>query len=106
MTDHRSPRLLRAALADPEPEVVAAALRILAKRGIPPEPEPDFEGDAEAYREAWIGLVVRVLRVVADGQVAVAGCHALERISGAGLRDLRPEVWIAWWEARATEDAG
>ena len=106
LTKNRSPRLLRAALTDSEPEVVACALRLLSQHGVPPEPEPDFEGDLEAYREAWIGLVVRVLRTVGDGQVAVAGCRALERITDAGLKNLRPEVWIAWYEAREPQAQG
>lgn len=103
---NRSPRLLRAGLTDGDPEVVAAALRVLERHGVPGEPEPEFADDAEGYRDAWIALVVRLLRVVPDGTVSVAACRALERITDAGLRDLRPEVWIAWWDAREERAEG
>ena len=98
LSDNKLPRLLRAALSEADPEIVVRALRLLAEYGVPTKIEPDFGGDAIDYLDAWIDLVMRLLRVAPDGPVAVAGCKALARITEAGFEDLRPEVWADWWE--------
>lgn len=39
-----------------------------------------------------------------DGRLAARACAVLEQISGSGLRSLQPEVWRRWWNERTERD--
>lgn len=75
--------------------VALRALELVAKNGLPPPPE----GVApEEQRRAWEELLVQVLRLSLEGPHSAAACRALAKITGEPLT-LRPEVWIARWQA-------
>jgi len=105
VTGNSSPQLLARAFQDPSVEVVVAAIRSLAENGVP---RPSRKGDPDLYfrtERFWIEQVIELLRLGTGGQLAVAGCQAMSRLTGEPP-DLHPEVWIVWWEDRGNPDMG
>jgi hypothetical protein len=97
--------VLWAALGDPAPQVLAEALRILRQRG-PPARARELDATAAGQTATEVGLewaarVVRVIQTQPDGEVSVAACRAMRRLSGAERDDLRPESWVAWLRERS-----
>lgn len=100
ITDNRVPELLRAGISDRDAIVVTRALKLIARFGLPAmETESQgFGGTVEQYEGAWLDLLVQVLQAVFDGEIAVAGCQAMARVTGEPA-NLRPEAWVEWWNA-------
>jgi len=93
-----APVALRMAMSDSDPLVVSRALELVAELGLP-QPEAEFPGGPDEYREAWLRMTVELLQVAFDGPVAIGGCRAMARMTGEP-QNLRPEHWVGWWEAR------
>lgn len=75
--------------------VALRALQLVARSGLPTPPEGVSAAD---FARTWEELLVQVLRLSLEGPHSAAACQALAKITGAPLT-LRPEVWIARWQA-------
>jgi hypothetical protein len=105
VTKNSSPEILARAFQDRDPEVVIAGMRALEEHGVP---RPSRMGDANRYFQSerfWLEQVVQYLRLGTGGELSVAGCQAMSRLTGEP-RDLHPEVWIVWWEDHGSPAMG
>ena len=105
-TGNRVGELLVAALRDQDPLVMHQLMREITKHGLP---QSEHSMDAEELRQwkrNWISNLVTVSRTPLNGEVSIAACQALHRVTGAGFESLRTEDWVDWWEDQLQSEIG
>ncbi len=95
-------REILSALGGLEPEPLVAAMRQVARRGLP----PGGGDDPARERRGWTEAIVVLAGSHVDGTVRIAAMSALGRISGLGRTSLREEDWQTWWLAESARDPG
>ncbi|MFT5286175.1 MAG: hypothetical protein ACI8TQ_002343 [Planctomycetota bacterium] len=103
---NRAGELLLAALRDQHPLVMHQLMRSIAEHGLP-QPEQDLGAEqALDWNRTWISNLVMVTRTPLNGDVSIAACQALNKVTDAGIDSLRSEDWVFWWEQRQAAEIG